>query len=877
MVARPLSKQTAEGIAPAADAARSAVARARSDNAAGWHAKARPALLMRELAATVDQIVIDLWKASGIEGASLLAVGGYGRGELSPFSDIDLLILLDDTTSVAEIEGPLSGLVTGLWDSGLDAGHSLRTLADCAAQARADLTVATSLLEARMLVGDSATLAALQRVWRQTIDCHDFSEAKLLEMRQRHIRFQDSPYSLEPNIKESPGGLRDLQVISWVASAHGLGRGWSELAHAGLITKHEASQLGQQEQALHAIRAHLHLVAGRREDRLVFDLQGPVAQSMGHEPIAAKRRSEVLMQRYYRAAKLVRQVTSMLLANLEPRLARGGISHLEDTAPRRRLDDDFAELRGLIDIERDDLFQQKPGAILKSFVWLCNASDRRAMTARTLRALWNARDTVDRGFRDDPHHRALFLDILKSPRGVVHALRIMNDLGILGGLLPPFRRIVGQMQHDLFHVYTVDQHILQVIRNLRRFTMPEHAHEFPALTALMSSFDAPWKLYLAALFHDIAKGRGGDHSELGEAEMRRFSRQYALDSQTTELLAFLVRHHLTMSSIAQKEDLADAAVIARFAEIVQTPHRLRGLYLLTVADVRGTSPKVWNTWKAKLLDDLFKATQRHLQATSQPAHEAATPEDPILAKRALAESILMLHAQDLHLTRRFWNDLDLQYFMAHTASEIAWHARALCRRFIPEAAPVVSARRSDDTDAIQILIYQRDESSLFARITEYLDRQSLSVLDARIYTTRSGHVLDSFLIDSSDFQGTERAMLTLVEAGLGQHLCQDSPFGAPSQGRRSRLSRSFPVRNEVSIAGNDGSPYLTISVTTTDRPGVLYRIARAMAEHRVDLRSARVTTLGERVEDTFLVTTTNLATERARVTLESALLRSLED
>ena len=878
MAARPLSRSAAEASAPiTAASAKAAVAAARQRNADGWAAKGRPMALMRQLASEIDHIILALWSDASMRGASLLAVGGYGRGELAPFSDIDLLVLLDDHTEAATIEGPLSKFLTSLWDSGLDAGHSLRSLEDCAVQASQDLTVATALLESRLISGRPEMLERLRAQWRGGVDRHRFSEGKLLEMRQRHIRFQDTPYALEPNVKESPGGLRDLQVISWVASAHGLGRGWGELAQAGLITAHEASQLQQQEQVLLTVRAQLHLAAGRREDRLVFDLQTLVAERMGFEAAAGKRKSEALMQRYYRAAKLVRQVTSMLLANLEPRMVRPESGQLDVPAQPRPLDDDFFEIRGLIDIHDEALFTRRPTAILEAFVWLCSSSSRRGMTARTLRALWNARDQVNRGFREQPAHRALFLEILKSPRGIVHALRTMNDLGILGRLLPVFRRIVGQMQHDLFHVYTVDQHILQVIRNLRRFTMPEHAHEFPSLTALMSGFQEPWRLYLAALFHDIAKGRGGDHSELGEAEVRRFCRQYGLDQSTADLLAFLVRHHLTMSSVAQKEDLADPEVIRRFATTVGSVHRLQALYLLTVADIRGTSPKVWNNWKAKLLDDLFKQTQALLLQAEPGGAAAVLPEDQTQAKRSQAERILMLHAQDLDLTRQFWNGLDLQYFMAHSASDIAWHARALASRAPQQpTALVVSARQSEDTDAIQVLVYQRDEPALFARITEYLDRHALPILDARIYTTRGGHVLDSFLIDSSGLDGHERTMLSLIEAGLSEHLTRRAPLGPPSEGRRSRLSKHFPVHTQVSISGDDASRYLTLSITTTDRPGLLYRIARTLTDHQVELRSARITTLGERVEDTFLVTPQNLSTERERVALEAALLRLLE-
>jgi [protein-PII] uridylyltransferase len=832
-----------------------------------------------------------LWEAYPVPHAVLLAIGGYGRGELSPFSDIDLLILLPESICADTLEGPLSRFVSSLWDAGLDAGHSVRTLSECIALAKDDLTIATALLEARTLVGPGSLIAELQQRWHAEIDQAGFVQGKLLELQQRHRRYQDSPYALEPNVKESPGGLRDLQVIRWIALAMGLDGTWASLAKHGLLTQKEARQLALHQSVLHTFRAHLHLLAGRREDRLVFDLQNRMAEELGvsvsatqagsatqggHAGRGGRRPSEMLMQRYYRAAKLVSQVTSILLADLE---LTGNNNRV--AAEARPISDDFQEVRGLLDLRHDQVFARRPTAILEAFLEMQQSSSRRGMTARTLRALWNHRDQIDQAYRDDPQHRALLLKMFQEPRGIVHALRIMNNLGILGRMLPVFRRIVGQMQHDLFHVYTVDQHILQVIRNLRRFTMTEHAHEFPLLTELMSEMNAPWKLYLAALFHDIAKGRGGDHSELGGHEVERFCRQFGLDSETTSLLIFLVQEHLTMSSIAQKQDLADPLVIAAFADKVKTVERLQSLYLLTVADVRGTSPKVWNAWKAKLLEELFRKTNQLLQARAKEhgtqTRSITSPLDQTReAKRQEAERILQLHGQSLESAHRLWKTLDVSYFLRQSAEEIAWHARQI-KGSDQTGRPFVFARLAPAGEGFQVGVYLRDSAEVFARITAYFDAQSLPVLDARIHTTQNGYVLDVFLVDHQTFAGQAREMLSLIEAGLSQHLASHTPLPPPTpRGRLSRQSKHFPVPPTVALEPDARGQFFILSITAADRAGLLYSIAHCLTEHQIEIHTARVSTLGERAEDIFLIRGPELDRERFQVMLESDLLKVLD-
>ena len=855
------------------DRLRHALQDARTRNAEAWTAGVNPALPLADMARQVDRILAELWDCAGFGQAALVAVGGYGRGQLFPYSDVDLLVLMPDDYREADIRPAAEQLVSALWDIGLDAGHSIRSVSECMCHAESDLTVATSLLESRWVAGPKSLVKSLHSAWMTTMDATDFAQNKLLEMQQRHARHQDTPYSLEPNCKESPGGLRDLQVLHWVTTAFGLGRRWSDLARDGLITEREARELAKSERLLSRIRGHLHLAAGRREDRLVFDLQNAVAARLGIGPERGKRASEMLMQRYYRAAKAIYQISSLLLANLEPRLFPSTASH--PSATPRSINEDFQDVYGLLDMRDDDLFARHPRAILESFLVLQQHPELRGMTARTMRALWNNRDRIDAAFRQNPEHRALFLSILQQPRGIVHGLRLMNNLGILGRVLPVFRRIVGQMQHDLFHVYTVDQHILQVIRNLRRFTMDEHAHEFPICSQLMAEFQWPWVLYVAALFHDIAKGRGGDHSVLGKAEVRRFARLHGIDAETTQLLVFLVEQHLTMSQIAQKQDLADPDTIAAFAKLIRTPHRLNGLYLLTVADIRGTSPKVWNNWKARLLEELYQRTMRALTAPrTRAGHAQSRPHDAVQTKTTEAERLLRLHGKEVEAAQRFWKGLERQYFLRHEADEIEWHARLIAwRSDRPE--PIVIARRAPDDVHLQVVVYQPDAADLFARICAYFDGQNMSILDAKVHTTASHYAMDTFLVDPREFYGQEREMLTIIESGLGQALASQSPLPTPRHGRISRQSRYFPILPSVDLRPDAKGQYHVLNVTAADRTGLLYSIAKTLTEHGVRLQTARVMTLGERAEDVFLIQGESLAQGKDQIALEADLLKAI--
>jgi [protein-PII] uridylyltransferase len=826
--------------------------------------------ILRRLARHVDGALRTLWRDAGFPaGFALVAVGGYGRGELFPHSDVDVLVLLPEGVQPDQDEAlrqRLEAFIGACWDTGLEIGSSVRTVADCVAQAADDVTVQTALLEARLLAGHGALFERFQADFRAALDPRAFFIAKTLEMRQRHTKFENTPYSLEPNCKESPGGLRDLQVILWVARAAGLGASWAELAERGLATRFEAQQIQRNEALLGLIRARLHAVAGRREDRLVFDLQTPVAELFGYGSLVSadgrvlQRASEALMKRFYWAAKAVTQLNQILLLNIEERLMPGG-------GAVEPINERFGIRAGMIEVASDDLYQRDPHAILETFLLYQTTVGAKGLSARTLRALYNARNVMDARFRSDPVNHATFKAILVQPAGITHAMRLMNQTSVLGRYLWVFRRIVGQMQHDLFHVYTVDQHILMVLRNVRRFFIAEHAHEYPFCSQLAAGYDRPWVLCVAALFHDIAKGRGGDHSELGAAEVRAFCRQHAIGADDCRLIEFLVREHLTMSRIAQKEDLSDPEVIAAFAARVGNERWLTGLYLLTVADIRGTSPKVWNAWKGKLLEDLYRATLRALGG-HRPDNAAE-----IEARKHEALVQLQLHAQPHESHKPLWDTLDVGYFMRHDAGEIAWHTRQLSRH-VGAGHPVVRARLSPVGEGLQVAVYTPDQPDLFARICGYFDQAGFSILDARIHTARNGYALDTFQVVTALVPEHYRELVSMVESELAATLERAGPLPAPSRGRVSRRVKSFPVAPRVQLAPDEKAQRWLLSISASDRVGLLYSIARVLAHHKINLKLAKVTTLGERVEDTFLVDGAELQQSRRQIEIETELLEA---
>ena len=827
--------------------------------------------LLQALSQLADDTLRQLWEHARLPaGVALVACGGFGRGELFPHSDVDVLLLMPDGISCendASLKRRIEGFIGSCWDAGLEIGSSVRTVEECVAQACGDVTVQTSLLESRLVTGSRKLFTGFQERFRAQVDPRAFFVAKTLEMRQRHTKFENTPYALEPNCKESPGGLRDLQVILWVANAAGFGRSWDELARRGLATAFEARQIKRNEALISMIRARLHVVAGRREDRLVFDLQNAVAESFGYKAVVRSdgrvvaRASERLMKRYYWAAKAVAQLNQILLLNIEERLNPAA-------AEPRPINERFVEKGGMIEVASDDLYLKHPQAILETFLLYQATPGIKGLSARTLRALYNARKVMDASFRNDPANHATFRAMLMQPRGITHALRLMNQTSVLGRYLWVFRRIVGQMQHDLFHVYTVDQHILMVLRNVRRFFIAEHAHEYPFCSQLAAGWDKPYILYMAALFHDIAKGRGGDHSDLGAREVRRFCKQHGIEVEDCHLVEFLVREHLAMSQVAQKQDLGDPAVIQAFARRVGNERYLTALYLLTVADIRGTSPKVWNAWKGKLLEDLYRYTLRALGGGTPD------PKADVEARKREALVQLQLFALPFDAHRKLWDTLDVGYFMRHDAGDIAWHTRHVSRH-VGSGKVIVRARMSPVGEGLQVMVYTPDQPDLFARICGYFDQAGFSILEAKIHTATNGYALDTFQVVTAMLPEHYRELCSMVESELCATITTAGPLPRPSRGRVSRRVRSFPIPPRVDLRPDEKAQRWLLSISASDRVGLLYSIAQVLAHHHLNLQLAKVSTLGERVEDVFLIDGPELQQNRKQIEIETELLEAI--
>lgn len=825
-----------------------------------------------KLSKLADTTLKTLWQQAGFDRPfALLAVGGFGRGELYPYSDVDVLVLLPDDQSPendVQLKTRIEGFIGSCWDAGLEIGSSVRTVSECLNEAASDVTIQTALIESRLITGNTKLFTAFHQKFLAAIDPQAFFVAKTLELRQRHSKFEDTPYSLEPNCKESPGGLRDLQVILWVAKAAGYGGDWDALAKNGLATAFEVKQLKHNEALLRLIRVRLHLFAKRREDRLVFDLQNAVAQSFGFEPPsptvdrrAFVRPSEALMRRYYWAAKAVTQLNQILLLNIEERLN-------PSTHEPRPINARFFDKAGMVEVASDDLYQREPHAILETFLIYQTTVGLKGLSARTLRALYNARDLMDGKFRHDPVNRATFKQILMQHDGITHAMRLMNQTSVLGRYLWVFRKIVGQMQHDLFHVYTVDQHILMVLRNMRRFFIVEHAHEYPFCSQLASGWDKPWILYTAALFHDIAKGRGGDHSELGATEVRRFCKQHDIGREDASVIEFIVQEHLTMSHVAQKSDLSDPDIIAAFAKRVGNERNLTALYLLTVADIRGTSPKVWNAWKGKLLEDLYRLTLRALGG------RAPDPDAEVEARKREALILLKLYTLPFEAHKSLWDTVDVGYFMRHDAADIAWHTRHLSRH-VNTGKSIVRARMSPLGEGLQVLVYTPDQPDLFARICGYFDQGGFSILDARVHTAYNHYALDTFQVTAQGLTEHYQELTSMVETELERAIAETGPLPPPGRGRVSRRVKSFPIAPRVTLRPDEKAQRWLLNISASDRVGLLYCVARVLAKHNINLQLAKIATLGERVDDTFLIDGPELQQNKAQIEIETELLEAL--
>ena len=822
----------------------------------------------------LDLAVLSLVSLAGLPDSTLAvaAVGGYGRRELFPYSDIDLLVLLEEATPPeSELSERLSAFLSALWSLGLSVGASVRSRKAFLEEAAKDVSVATTYLESRLLYGNAQLFDEAREDFYASLDARAFFRDKMFELTRRHQRYEDTPYSLEPNLKESPGGLRDIQVFFWCARAAGLGANAAQMRASNLITPREEETIESCLSFLKMLRIELHLVAGRHEDRLLFDFQESVAEGLGYRPTGVMRRSEALMKRYYLHAKSVSQMSIIQLQAIADKL----LGNNEKATPVR-LESAFVARGDEMDLADDDVFIRDPNAILRTFIVFATHLELTRMSTRLLRALWGASLTMSPAYRSDPANKATFIDILKLPQGTYHALKMMNTWSILGRFLIAFRHIVGQMQHDLYHIFTVDQHTLRVVRNIRRFARSEFAHEYPFCSQVMAEIPDNWRLVVAGLFHDIGKGLGGRHEIVGAEKAEDFCRRFDFSAADTDFIVFLVREHLTMSRIAQKEDISDPNVVERFARLVGTKERLDALYLLTVADIRATSPKVWTQWKAQLLETLYRLTLEVLEAGTQNGNtELPRPSAKHALQKRMEDAIALMAGKVSDKDRlAFWSSLDVVYFMRHSAAEIAWHAEEIASR-ANETEPLVRVKPSSDLGGLLILFYLPDRKGLILRAFAFFGKSGLSVVDARIHTSKTGWALDTFLVTDTYERFGDPEALRKLERDFAAALVSDKPLPPVPKARLSRRSRHFPTRPVVFITPDESGRAHILNIVGTDRLGLLFAIATVLARYDVNLQTAKIATLGERAEDVFLIDGPALQSDETLLKLEAELLDAI--
>ncbi len=809
--------------------------------------------LVRGRAWCLDQLLAVAWARHPWpdEGIALLAVGGYGRGELHPYSDIDLLFLLeeDDDTPYRE---PLTAFITFLWDIGLEIGHSVRSLNDCEREARDDVTVITNLLESRTLAGPEPLRQAMRR--RLTTErlwpADRFFEAKWQEQISRHYRYNNSEYHLEPNIKSSPGGLRDIQMIGWVAKRHFGPLGYEELVANGFMNDAELRILSQGQAFLWQVRYALHMLTGRAEDRLQFDHQRAIAELFGYRDTPERLAVEQFMKRYYRHVTALAGLNDMLLQHFDEVILRG-----EERLETQPLNDRFEVTGGYIQARSPGVFRYRPAALLELFLLMAQHPEIEGVRADTIRLIRDHRHLIDDLYRDDLRHQSLFMELLRSSGNVARQLRRMNRYGVLGKYLPEFGQAVGLMQHDLFHIYTVDAHTLRLLKCIQRFREPEAREEFPVASVLVHQLPKLELLWIAGLYHDIGKGRGGDHSILGARDAEAFCERHGLSPRDTRLVSWLVENHLLMSKVAQKRDITDPDVIRDFARLVRDEIHLDYLYVLTVADISATNPALWNGWRASLLRQLHGETKRALRRGLENPPDR---EDWVRETREEAFSLLLAVGADGQRVAQLWESLGEEYFLQYAPSEIVWQTQGILAHE-GSALPLIliSAPTEDMAEGgTKVFIHTRSADDLFAATAAAMDQLGLSIHDARIATSSNDWTLNTFIVLDHQHQAIrDRAQLEEIRARLVEEL--DDPEDYPQIVTRHtpRQLKHFQVPTRVALEQDLANERTMLELVAPDRPGLLARVGRIFMEQDIALSAAKIATLGERVEDVFFITT----------------------
>ena len=819
--------------------------------------------------AAIERMLAYAWHSwlGETSDAALIAVGGFGRSELFPYSDVDLLILIVEMPEPRVIRA-IEAFCACLWDLGIKPGLAVRDLAGCRELAGQDVAVYTNLIEARFLVG-------AQELAERLIACLPdpslwpparFLEAKKAEQAARHLRFGDTAYSLEPHLKEGPGGLRDLQMIGWLGLSIVGASDLAVMVETGLLDATEADALVSAKATLFRIRYALHLLSRRAEERLLFDYQRELAHSLGYRDERADNLGvEQCMQDYYRAARRIAGTNEELLARCSEML----------TTPlpnSRSLGSGYLRIGDRLDVDESHRLGEEPQALIELYALMASEPGIRGLRANALRQVRLALTNPKLDF-DQPQVFASLHELFDRGAVAVEALAAMARHGVLARLIPGFAKVTGRMQYDLFHVYTVDEHTLRVLRFIARFATADGAREYKLAHALYPRIPQPALLLLAGLFHDIAKGRGGDHSVLGEEDARAFCTRLGLRPAAISLVAWLVRNHLLMSVTAQRQDITDPAVVHRFAEQVDDWERLDYLYLLTVADINGTSPKLWNTWRDRLLSDLYAATRYVLREESGELPKA---DERVAETRMLAER--MLESKGIHneVVARIWADFPEESFLRYRPEQLAWQTEAIAAHaFAREAMVKINPLGVRGTS--EVFVYSPDRDGLFATITAVLDRAELNVVEARMIPAHSDRVLDTFFVlDSFGKPLLDGGHVAMVELALRLALAQDELDDQPVRRALPRTLRHFQITPRIVFSVVERRTRL--GLVCTNRPGLLASVAQTFRALGVRVHDARIATFGERVEDFFRISDDNdqLLDQTAQENLRAALLEQLD-